>query len=160
MAKLEELLDNYGVSHKNATNKLIHWVAVPAIMFSILGLVWSIPFPSILPESIAPYINWATILIAATLYYYYNLSPIMAFSMILVAFGMSLLVSQIEVWEAAGGWPLWLVSIIIFVVAWIFQFIGHKIEGQKPSFLEDVQYLLIGPLWLIHFIFKKLGIKY
>jgi uncharacterized membrane protein YGL010W len=53
-----------------------------------------------------------------------------------------------------------LYALIIFVVAWIGQFIGHKIEGKKPSFLQDVQYLLIGPAWLLHFIFKKVGIGY
>jgi uncharacterized membrane protein YGL010W len=56
--------------------------------------------------------------------------------------------------------PLWQLSLIIFVVAWIFQFYGHKIEGKKPSFLKDLQFLLIGPAWLMHFIYKKLGLAY
>jgi len=60
--------------------------------------------------------------------------------------------------EDAG--QLALVSLGIFVIAWIGQFIGHKIEGKKPSFLEDLQFLLIGPAWLLHFIYKKLGIVY
>ena len=51
-------------------------------------------------------------------------------------------------------------SLIIFVIAWIGQFIGHKIEGKKPSFFEDIQFLLIGPAWLLSFIYNKLGIKY
>ena len=56
--------------------------------------------------------------------------------------------------------PLWIFSVIIFVIAWIGQFIGHKIEGKKPSFIEDLQFLLIGPAWLLSFIYKKIGIKY
>ena len=48
----------------------------------------------------------------------------------------------------------------IFVIAWIGQFIGHKIEGKKPSFLEDLQFLMVGPAWLLSFIYKKVGIKY
>ena len=56
--------------------------------------------------------------------------------------------------------PLWKTSLIIFIVAWIGQFIGHKIDGKKPSFLEDIQFLLIGPLWLLSFIYSKIGIKY
>jgi uncharacterized membrane protein YGL010W len=56
--------------------------------------------------------------------------------------------------------PLWLVSVIIFAVAWIGQFYGHKVEGKKPSFFKDVQFLLIGPAWLMHFVYRKLGIPY
>ena len=54
---------------------------------------------------------------------------------------------------------VWRLSLAIFIVAWIGQFIGHKIEGKKPSFFEDLQFLLIGPAWLLSFIYNKLGIK-
>ncbi len=56
--------------------------------------------------------------------------------------------------------PLWAVSLAAFAGAWVGQFVGHKIEGKKPSFLKDVQFLLIGPAWLLSFVFKKLGITY
>ena len=56
--------------------------------------------------------------------------------------------------------PLWVISLIIFFVAWVGQFYGHKVEGKKPSFLKDIQFLLIGPAWLMHFIYKRLGIPY
>ena len=60
----------------------------------------------------------------------------------------------------SAGLPLWLVCVVIFVLAWIVQFYGHKIEGAKPSFLEDLQFLMIGPAWLMSFIYKKLGVAY
>lgn len=154
MNKLDLYLDKYGESHRNSINKSIHWIAVPAILFSFLGLIWSIPVPQAL--QVTPYFNWASIVIAVVLYYYYRLSPAMAFGMLLIVFVMSYLIVQIE----QSGASLWLVSLWIFVIAWIFQFIGHKIEGKKPSFLEDIRFLLIGPLWLLHFIFKKLGLNY
>ena len=56
--------------------------------------------------------------------------------------------------------PLWRISLYIFVIAWIGQFIGHKIEGKKPSFFQDLQFLLIGPAWLLSFFYNKIGIKY
>ena len=56
--------------------------------------------------------------------------------------------------------PMWQISVMIFIPAWIGQFIGHKIEGRKPSFFKDLQFLLIGPAWLLSFIYKKLGIRY
>ena len=55
---------------------------------------------------------------------------------------------------------LWKVSLIIFIIAWIGQFIGHKIEGKKPSFFQDIQFLLIGPAWLIGFIYRRFNIRY
>lgn len=155
---LDELLRKYGESHQNKINKTIHWIAVPCIVFSLLGLVWAIPVPNFMKGF--PYINWASILIAFALYYYYRLSPIMAYAMIVVVAIMSYFIVQLEYNEQAGGWPMWQSCLIIFVIAWIFQFVGHKIEGKKPSFLEDVRYLLIGPIWLIHFLLKKWRIKY
>jgi uncharacterized membrane protein YGL010W len=53
----------------------------------------------------------------------------------------------------------WIVYLSIFVITWIFQFVGHKIEGKKPSFLKDLQFLLIGPIWLLHFVLKKLELN-
>lgn len=157
LSKADQLFEKYGESHQNKINKTIHWIAVPSIVFSLLGMIWSIPFPSqLLPDSIAPFFNWATIGIALALYYYYRLSATLAFAMVLLTFVMALLIVQIE----QSGMVLWQVSLAVFVTAWIFQFIGHKIEGKKPSFIDDVQYLLIGPLWLLHFVFKKLNIPY
>ena len=72
----------------------------------------------------------------------------------------SILLYLIYLIELKVNLALWKVSLIIFVIAWIGQFIGHEIEGKKPSFLQDIQFLLIGPAWLLSFIYKKLGIKY
>ncbi len=158
MTKLDTLLNHYSESHQNKLNKAIHWIAVPTIVFSLLGLVWSIPMPESMKSF--PYINWASIVIAFALYYYYRLSPILAFAMIIVVGFFSFLIVEIELNEKAGGIEMWKVFSLLFVVAWIFQFIGHKIEGKKPSFLEDIQYLLIGPIWLLHFVFKMVGLPY
>jgi uncharacterized membrane protein YGL010W len=80
--------------------------------------------------------------------------------MIIVTGIYSFIIVRLEYLEKAGGMALWQICVIIFVVAWIFQFIGHKIEGKKPSFFKDLQFLLIGPIWLLHFIFKKVGLPY
>jgi len=160
-SELDILFDKYAESHQNPTNKLIHWICVPLIVFSILGLVWTIPFPHL--EFLGKYngfVNWASFLIAFSIYYYYRLSPVMSYFMLLSVFVMSFLIVQLEKVEASGGPAVWLVCAVIFVLAWIGQFIGHKIEGKKPSFLDDVKFLLIGPIWLIHFICNKIGVRY
>ena len=151
MSKLDSYLERYGEHHRNPVNKAIHWIAVPLIMFSLLGLVWMIPFPRI-----TTFLNWASFLIAFSLYYYWTLSRPMAVAMLVLIGIMSYFIVQIELSAARPA----LVFAIIFVAAWILQFVGHKIEGKKPSFLEDIKFLLIGPLWLLHFIFKKLRLSY
>lgn len=160
-SEVDVLFDKYAESHQNHSNELIHWVCVPLIVFSLLGLVWAIPFPHLgFMGKYNGYLNWASFLIAFSVYYYYKLSPVMSYLMLLLIFVMSIGIVQLEKWEQAGGPAVWLVCVVIFVLAWIGQFIGHKIEGKKPSFLEDVKFLLIGPIWLLHFICKKVGLKY
>nr|WP_068893256.1 Mpo1-like protein [Pedobacter panaciterrae] len=160
-SEVDVLFDKYAESHQNPSNEIIHWICVPLIVFSLLGLVWAIPFPHI--EFLGRYngyLNWASFLIAFSVYYYLKLSPVLSYLMLLLIFAMSMIIVQLEKWEAAGGPALWLVCLVIFVIAWIGQFIGHKIEGKKPSFLDDVKFLLIGPIWLLHFICKKAGLRY
>ena len=63
-------------------------------------------------------------------------------------------------WLATLAWPLWLTSLTIFIAAWIGQFIGHALEGKRPSFFKDLQFLLIGPLWLLAAAYRRLGLSY
>lgn len=160
-SQVDVLFDKYAESHQNHSNEIIHWVCVPLIVFSLLGLVWSIPFPHLaFLGKYNGYLNWASFLIAFSIYYYYKLSPVMSYLMLILIFIMSMGIVKIEQAQASGGPALWLVCAVIFVLAWIGQFIGHKIEGKKPSFLDDVKFLLIGPIWLLHFICKKIGLRY
>jgi uncharacterized membrane protein YGL010W len=156
MRQIDVLLDKYGESHLNLTNKLIHWVCVPAIMFSLLILLFCIPF--FMDRSF--WANWAMVVLVFAWIYYARLSLPLLFGFVVI--GGLMLWGIVSLYTMAdfniGRLALW--AAIIFVVAWIGQFIGHKIEGKKPSFLEDIQFLLIGPAWLMHFVFKKMGIQY
>ncbi|UKT62390.1 DUF962 domain-containing protein [Pedobacter mucosus] len=153
--------DKYQESHNNQTNEVIHWICVPLIIFSLLGLVWLIPFPHLnFLGKYNGFVNWASFLIAFSIYYYYRLSPVLSYMMLLLVIIMSWGIVSIEAWSKVGGPAPWLVFLSIFIFSWIGQFIGHKIEGKKPSFLDDVKFLLIGPIWLMHFICLKVGIKY
>jgi uncharacterized membrane protein YGL010W len=157
MRKIDQLLAEYGESHQNATNKLIHWICVPAIVFSIVGLIWSIPNGILLNLVNHPFATWATVVLIVVLIYYMTLSFSLMIGMAVFSIICLYLASLLAQWEVA---PLWLSSIVIFVVAWIGQFYGHNIEGKKPSFLKDVQFLMIGPAWLIHFLYRKIGLPY
>jgi uncharacterized membrane protein YGL010W len=160
MKSADQWLSEYGESHQNHTNKLVHWVCVPLIMFSIIGLLWSVPsgyFSDFLPPEYAIFVNWGTIFLVLALLFYLRLSFSLFAGMLLIAFfivaGNYLLLQYAPL-------PLWATSLIIFALAWVGQFIGHKIEGKKPSFFKDLQFLLIGPAWLLSFIYRKLGIPY
>ena len=157
MRKIDQLFAEYGESHQNGTNKTIHWICVPLIFLSIIGLVASIPSGPVQVVLGAgnPYANWATVALMLVIIYYVSLSIWLAVAMA----GFGLLCLEIVEHLALIG-PLWMISLGIFVVAWIGQFYGHKIEGKKPSFLKDIQFLLIGPAWLMHLIFRKLGVPY
>lgn len=161
MKSVDQWLDEYGESHKNATNKAIHWVCIPVIMFSILGLLWVIPVPAAF-EAALPYnlLNWGSIAMVLALLFYIRLSLPLFFGFVVVV--AALIAGNAALYQAVGenGLTHLLVNVGIFVIAWIFQFIGHNIEGKKPSFFKDLQFLLIGPAWLMHFIYKKLGIPY
>src|ERR1700754_868383 len=148
----------YAESHQNSTNEAIHFICIPLIVFSLMGLIWSIPFPYL--KFLGSYngvFNWASFLIAFSIYYYLKLSPVLSYIMLLVLFGFSYAIIQLEQWHKNGGPALWLICLIIFFIAWAGQFIGHKIEKKKPSFLDDIKFLLIGPIYLLHLILKKLG---
>ncbi len=146
----------YGDSHQDGTNELIHWICVPVIFGCVLGLIWSIPVPAALAGP-APWFNWLQPAAGAVLLFYLRLSGPLAVGMFLfigVCYGL------IEGHAAVAPFAVWQSSLLLFVLAWIGQFIGHKIEGKKPSFLHDVVFLLIGPAWLLHFVYKKLGLRY
>ena len=153
MKKINSLLNQYGESHKNGTNKLIHWICVPAIFFSIVGLVSIIPFPWEINIYEGINLSWALIALVLVLLYYVSLSVSLSLGMLLFSIGCIFLCSKINV----SMYALW-IYIGIFAFSWVSQFIGHNIEGKKPSFLQDIQFLLIGPAWLMHFILKKLNI--
>jgi uncharacterized membrane protein YGL010W len=139
---IDTLLAQYGESHRNHTNELIHFVCVPVIVFSLLGLVWSVHPLAALAIS------------AAALWYYFKLSPPFAFGMLAMTVLMLALLASMPRYTVLP------VSIAIFVLAWIGQFVGHQIEGKKPSFFDDLRFLLIGPLFVLSFLYRRLRVAY
>ncbi len=147
MKTLDQWFEEYAVSHQNPRNKAIHYICVPAIFFAIVGLLMSIPSDLIanLTNMKLPIIeNWATLVLIFVLIFYIRLSIAMAFKILI--FSIICLVANYYIEKFVA---LWLFSIGLFILAWIGQFYGHNIEGKKPSFLKDLQFLLIGPAWVL-----------
>ena len=153
MRSIERLLMQYGESHQNKTNVIIHAIAVPSIYFVTIGLLWSLP----VPEMIGQFdITWAHIIAVPVLYYYFMLSGPIGAAMTLLTILCFGAVNTLDHFSIS----VWLFSLVLFVVMWILQFIGHHIEGKKPSFFDDLRFLLVGPAWWwVHWL-KRMNISY
>ena len=151
MRTMQEWIDSYSADHRNRTNQVLQWFCVPPIVWSVIALLWAIPVPSTVlrPGS------WAVLVMVLAFYWYWPRSHRLAVGLLL-AFAACGLLSNL-LYGRLGAAPLCYLGIGVFVVAWIGQLIGHKVEGRKPSFLTDLSCLLIGPAWLMSRLFRKLG---
>ena len=152
--EVDRWLGNYSEDHRNPTNIVIHWICVPLILWSVIALLWVVPVPALLGRAGL----WAGVAMFLALSFYMRLSRPLGFGM-LAAFVLLGLITEGLYRLLGPAWLMWL-AIGVFVLAWIAQFIGHQIEGKRPSFLTDLAYLLIGPAWLVAKIMRKLGIAY
>ena len=139
MKTLDAWLDEYGESHQNPVNKTIHWICVPVIYFCVFGMLWALH----------PYAAAAGLAVA--LVFYVTVSVPLAIGMLVITLAMLGAISQIP--------QILAVSVALFVLAWIGQFYGHHVEGKKPSFFKDLQFLLVGPIWLLNFVYRRLGLR-
>ena len=151
MRTAQDWFDDYAVSHQNPTNQVVHYICVPLIFFSVIGLFMSIP-TGFLKGTFGLYNplieNWAVVVTLFISIFYLRMGfwyfLQMLFFILLAIIGNFWLGNNVN---------LLIASVVIFVAAWIGQFWGHKVEGKKPSFIKDLQFLLIGPLWVV----KKLS---
>lgn len=155
---LHAWLDEYSISHQDPTNIIIHKICVPTIAFTFLGFLWSVPLPKFIRQTVGSSLSHIIpmLAIAPTLAFYFRLSTKMAGAMtaiVLLAIALLAKMQQSRI-------RIFRLSLVVFVLAWIGQFIGHHIEGKKPSFFEDLQFLAIGPLWTLASAFRALGIAY
>ena len=157
MRKIDQLFDEYGDSHRNPTNKFIHWICVPLIFWTILGFISIIPAPHLCFSYFGCISVASIVALALVTVFYIQLSPIIALLMFFLMLLMEYFAYKVNI---SWGHQSWMVFLSVFVITWILQLVGHKVEGKKPSFLKDLQFLLVGPAWLLSFILKKSDIRY
>jgi uncharacterized membrane protein YGL010W len=155
MRTADEWLTDYGASHQNPTNEALHWICVPVILWCVLGFLWVIPFPDLLHAAM-PWANWAIVTSLCAVLYYALLSFRLALG---IAPLLAIMLWSLDVLSRNSLAPLWLVCVTLFVLAWIGQFVGHAIEKKRPSFFKDLQFLMIGPMWLLANAYRRLGIR-
>lgn len=137
MQDIQALFADYAAYHQTAGNKFFHRVGIPMIMFSLIGMLTQVPLLDVATVKI----DLAMILIAAAAAYYFVIEWRLALAMIAVSIAFYFISATLPVWINAA----------LFVLGWIFQFIGHKVyEHKNPAFFRNFVHLLIGPLWILN----------
>lgn len=145
---------HYSDDHRNDANQRLHVVCVPLILWSAIAMLWTIPSPAdMFNDGVFAGI---AMLLAALFYYRHSRSLGLGMALVFVVLG---LVTRL-LYSVLGAHGLLVLGIAVFVVAWIGQFVGHRFEGRKPSFLTDLTYLLIGPAWVLAKLYRRLGMSY
>lgn len=142
MKSLEQWLGQYAESHQNRRNQIIHKICVPLIFFSVFGMLWDLQVQGIR-------VAWIVAILGMIFYVRLGVK-----ASLLMIFQLAVSFAILNFWSEHSG-SVFLPNLGIFVVAWIGQFVGHNIEGKRPSFFVDLQFLLVGPLWVFSFIFKN-----
>lgn len=145
---------SYSGDHQNPTNQKIHYFAVPLILWTVTALLWCIPVPG--TWFVSGF--WTAIAAFAAWMFYYRASRPLGFGMLAVLVAMLWFNRWLHA-RIGTEQLLWL-AIGVFVLAWVAQFIGHKIEGKRPSFLTDLVYLMIGPAWILGKLYRRLGWRF
>ena len=145
---------SYSDDHRNDANQRIHVLCVPAILWSVVALLWCIPTPGTLFRDGV----FAGVAMVVAALFYYRHSRRLGLGMAIAFVVIGLITRALH--DALGSRDLAIAAAVVFVIAWIGQFVGHKIEGRKPSFLTDLTYLLIGPAWVLAKLYRKLGWSY
>ncbi len=151
---IDRYFANYGDDHRHPLNVTIHWICVPLIVWAVVALLWTIPVPSTLLRPGA----WAGLFMLAAVLWYYRHSRVLGLAMAAAFALVGLLTGWLFVQLGVRG--LLYLAIGVFVVAWIGQFIGHAVEGRRPSFFTDIFYLLVGPAWLMGKALRRLGVRF
>jgi uncharacterized membrane protein YGL010W len=150
---MRDWLDSYSRDHQHPTNRVLHWICVPLIVWSAIAMMWTIP----VPEAWFRPGSWAVLAIVLAFTWYWKHARRLAAALLIVLVIFAL--SCAWAFQQIGPASLLKLGIAVFVVAWIGQFIGHLIEGRRPSFLTDLAYLLIGPAWLMDKLLSRLGFR-
>jgi hypothetical protein len=155
MSETHLWLSAYGDSHREISCPAIYWAAVLILVPAIAGMLWSLPIPDEFAQ-ISPLLNWGSAFLMASLVYYFIISLPLAIGMLpfmLAVAALGVLLSRADV-SVAG------VSLGLVIVALTGLYFGHHAGGGVPAVLRDIQLVMIGPIWLLSNLYKRLGIPF
>ncbi|WP_294184507.1 hypothetical protein [uncultured Sphingobacterium sp.] len=148
---------------QDPTNRLIQAIFLPLLYFGIMGAIWMIPFPQfefLVKLNWHTFLNWGSFFIAIVIYYYLKLSATLSYAILFTIGGMSYFIVQLEHVQRDGGPAVIWVCLGIALISIIALFLGKGKEKGNITGQQFLQFLLVGPIWLWHFVFKKLKLRY
>ena len=158
---IDILFNRYTASHQNPINKAINFICIPVVVFGLLGLAYAIPFPHLgFLGQYATYINWVSLVIAFSVYFYMRVSPLLSYIMLIIEFLMGYGIMQLAEWQKVVGPGMLVVCFLMLMTAYLLQFIGQTIEKKRYSFDNSLRFQFYGPIWLISLILQRFKIKY
>jgi uncharacterized membrane protein YGL010W len=148
-------LERYGAHRSNLSSPGVYWLSTPLVVLGTIGLLWSLPVPDAFAE-ISPLLNWGSAFLMATTVYYFILSLALAIGLL----PLVLAIAVFEMWLARSEFSLFRVSVGLFVAGLIGVWFGHRNKRSLLAVLEDLQTIMLGPVWLLSQLYRRLGIPY
>jgi hypothetical protein len=160
-SKIDDVLDVFFSFHRHRVNTLLQWIYIPCILFGLLGVVWAIPFPYVsFLGKYNGFVNWASFLIAFSIYYYYKTSPVLSYAILLFVFAFSALIVTFEKLNRLHNWPhAGILCLLVLAFGLVLQIIGYSKEERRPGPMRYLKLLLNSPLWLAYRIFNSAGLN-
>lgn len=155
MTDADHWLTHFEDSHRDVTFPLLYWLAVPALVLGTVGLLWSLQVPAAF-SAISPVLNWGTTFLMASVVYYFIISLSLAIGMLPFMFG----IVAFEMWLEAGGLPLRQVAASLILAGVIGLYLGRYRSGGTSAVVRDIQLMMIGPIWLLSNLYRRLGIPF
>jgi len=152
---LDEWADKYGELKAGGPGSVSAWLGIPVIVGSLIGMLWSAPVPSVLRDA-SPAINYATLFLMATFVYY----CILSISLALGGFLFLLVATAPSVWLTEAGFPLASIATAVFSTALVWHLIETKRAKGRPFVIRNLQYLMLGPIWLLRALYRNIGLAY
>ena len=153
MSKSTDWLERYEQSHSNLRYPMLYWAAVPTVVLGIVGVLWALPIPDEFYD-ISPLFNWGTAFLMVSAVYYFIISLSLAIGMLPFLIG----VAAFEMWLAASDYALLNLSTGLLVAGIIGLWLGHPRRGALINVARDLQMMMIGPVWLLSVVYRRLGI--
>jgi len=155
MNETDGWLRQYEETHGDLTNPVAYWAAVPMVVLGTVGLLWSLPIPDAFFE-ISPLMNWGTAFLMATAVYYFIISVSLAIGMLPFVVG----IAGINMWMEGSDFSLLRMSIGTLLAGIIGLWLGHRHQTGIRPVLHDLQFMMIGPAWLLSVLYKRMGIPF
>lgn len=161
--EVDVYFETFDKQFQHPVNRVIQYVAIPVFSFAILGLVWMIPFPEIgflKRNGYDTFLNWGSFFIAGFIYYYLKLATTLSYAVLLSIGIFSFFIVRLEYLEQDGGPAVWVVCAVMLLASFFVLYLGKRMERNPVPFNSFLRMLALGPIWLWHFVFKKLNIPY